>query len=129
MAKRSAGDPRTLIAEVLDALSNAPAHTPAALRQAIQARSAAFAESGGSGGSTASEATEIPAELHELIDKIAERATEVTDEDFAVLSARGYTVDQLYEIVLCAATGPSHARLRRGLDALDLAVSQLAKES
>jgi hypothetical protein len=126
MAKRSAGDPRVLIPELLEALSNAPAHTSPALRQAIQMRSAM---SSGTVGSVARVSTDVPSELHELVDKIADRATEVTDEDFAVLSARGYTVDQLYEIVLCAAIGPSHARLKRGMDVLDLAVSQVSQES
>lgn len=129
MAKRSAGDPRILIPDLLEALSNAPAHTSPALRRAIQERSARFAGTAGTAGSPAWESAEIPAELHDLIDKIADRATEVTDEDFAVLSARGYTVDQLYEIVLCAAIGASHARLKRGLDSLDLAVSQVERES
>lgn len=123
MAKRSAGDPRVLIPELLEALSNAPACTPAALRQAIQARS------GAGPGSPARESAEIPAELHELVDKIADRATEVTDEDFAALAARGYSLDQLFEILLSASLGASHARLRSGLDALDLAVAQTAKET
>ncbi len=122
MAKRSAGNPGTLISELLESLSNAPAYTPPALRRAIQARS------GASAGSAARETAEIPAELHELIDKIAERPTEVTDEDFTRLSARGYTLDQLFDVVMSASLGASHARLRRGLDALDLAVAQTAKE-
>jgi hypothetical protein len=123
MAKRSAGDPRILIPELLEALSKAPAHTPPALRQAIQARSAAGV------GSAARESVEIPAELYDLVDKVANRPTEVTDEDFAVLSARGYTLDQLFDIVLAASLGASHARLRSGLDALDLAVARTAKET
>lgn len=123
MAKRSAGDPRALIPELLLALSTAPAHTPPALRQAIQARSAA------SPGSPARETAEIPVELRELVDKIADRATEVTDEDFTALAARGYTLDQLFEVVLSASLGASDARLRRGLDALDSALAQTAKET
>ena len=123
MAKRSAGDPRALIPELLEALSHAPAHTPPSLRQAIQARS------GAAPGSPARESTEVPAELHELVDKIADRATEVKDEDFAALAASGYTVDQQFEILLSASLGASHARLRSGLDALDLAVAQTAKET
>lgn len=123
MAKRSAGDPRTLIAELLENLRTAPAHLPPALRQAIQARAGAAA------GFAADGPAEIPADLYELIDKIAERATEVTDEDFAALAARGYTLDQQFEIVLAASLGASHARLRRGLDALDLALAQTNPEA
>lgn len=123
MAKRSAGNPRTLIPDLLRNLSEAPAHLPPALRQAIQARAGAGA------GFAANDPAEIPADLHELIDKIAERATEVTDTDFSILSARGYTLDQLFEVVLSASLGASHARLRRGLDALDLAVAQTNSEA
>ncbi len=123
MAKRSAGDPRTLIPELLESLSTAPAATPPALRQAIQTRS------GAPPGTPERELAEIPAELRELVDKIADRATEVTDEDFAALSARGYTLDQQFDVVLAASLGASHARLKSGLDALDLAVAQTVKEN
>ncbi len=122
MAKRAADDPGRLIHEVIRTLTIAPAYTRPSLRRAIVARS------GASAGVAPPGPDEIPAELLDFVDKIAERATEVTDEDFATLSARGYTVDQLFDVVLAASLGASHARLERGLGALALALEQLAKE-
>lgn len=42
--------------------------------------------------------------LASLVDKVAERAHTITDEDFAAARASGFTEDQLFEIVVCAAS-------------------------
>jgi alkylhydroperoxidase family enzyme len=41
--------------------------------------------------------------LDALIAKVATRPAQVTDADFAEAKASGYTEDQLFELVVCAA--------------------------
>lgn len=53
---------------------------------------------------------DLPPPLHALIDKVATRAGQVTDADFAAAKASGFSEDQLFELVICAALGQS-ARL------------------
>ena len=60
----------------------------------------------------------LPAPLHALIDKVATRPTQVTDADFAMAKAAGYTEDQLFELVVCAAVGQSDRLYESGLAAL-----------
>ncbi|MEV0286299.1 hypothetical protein AB0H36_19475 [Kribbella sp. NPDC050820] len=52
---------------------------------------------------------------HPLIDKVATRPTQITDEDFA---ATGLTDDQLFELVIAAAVGQSARMYDAGLAAL-----------
>ncbi|MGW1344008.1 hypothetical protein ACWCOV_23390 [Kribbella sp. NPDC002412] len=52
---------------------------------------------------------------HPLIDKVATRPTQITDEDFA---ATGLTDDQLFELVIAAAVGQSTRLYDAGLAAL-----------
>ena len=50
-----------------------------------------------------------PRTLHTLIEKVANRAHRVTDEDVAALRATGLSEDQIFEIVICAAVGQALA--------------------
>jgi alkylhydroperoxidase family enzyme len=43
--------------------------------------------------------------LHTLTSKVAERPTQITDEDFAAVKASGLSEDQIFELVVCAAIG------------------------
>ena len=63
--------------------------------------------------------------LDALIGKVAVRPAEITDEDLAAAKASGYTEDQLFELVVCAAVGQS-TRLyeKAGLAALAEATGQ-----
>lgn len=61
----------------------------------------------------------VPENLTALLDKIAERPWTVTDDDIASLKAAGYSEDQLYELVLAAATGAGIRRLDAGLRAME----------
>jgi hypothetical protein len=48
--------------------------------------------------------------LDGLLGKVATRPTQVTDADFAAARAAGFSEDELFELVICAAVGQS-ARL------------------
>jgi hypothetical protein len=56
--------------------------------------------------------------LDALIDKVANRPAQVTDADFAAAKASGFSEDQLFELVICAAVGQSARLYEAGLAAL-----------
>ena len=56
--------------------------------------------------------------LDALIDKVARRPAQVTDADFAAATASGFSEDQLFELVICAAVGQSTRLYEAGLAAL-----------
>jgi hypothetical protein len=56
--------------------------------------------------------------LDALIDKVASRPAQVTDADFAAAKASGFSEDQLFELVICAAVGQSTLLYEAGLAAL-----------
>ena len=61
---------------------------------------------------------DLPPPLHELIDKVAMRPTQVTDADFAAAKAAGFSEDQLFELVISAAVGQSARLYDAGLAAM-----------
>jgi len=54
-----------------------------------------------------------------LIEKVAKHAYKVTDEDIAAAKAAGFTEDQIFELVVCAAIGQANRQLDSALAALD----------
>jgi hypothetical protein len=64
----------------------------------------------------------LPPPLDALIGKVATRPTQVTEADFAAAKAAGYSEDQLFELVVCAAVGQSARLYDAGLAALADAV-------
>lgn len=64
----------------------------------------------------------LPSPLDELIGKVATRPAQVTEADFAAAKAAGYSEDQLFELVVCAAVGWSARLYDAGLAALAEAV-------
>jgi hypothetical protein len=56
--------------------------------------------------------------LHALTGKVATRPGQVTEADFAAAKAAGFTEDQLFELVICAAVGQSARLYEAGLAAL-----------
>ncbi|TDU89199.1 hypothetical protein EV138_2759 [Kribbella voronezhensis] len=60
----------------------------------------------------------LSAPLDTLIDKVANRPTEVTEHDLAAAKAAGCTEDELFELVICAAVGQSSRLYETGLAAL-----------
>src|SRR5262245_40085511 len=83
-----------------DAVLKSPGHTDPQLRARIAER------------------RDVPADLRALLDKIEERAYQVTDADLAALKT-SYSEDELFEIVVAASLGSALARLRAGLRALE----------
>jgi hypothetical protein len=69
-------------------------------------RAAAFSDAG------------VPPPLQELISKVATRPAAVTDADFTAAKAAGFSEDQLFELVICAAVGQSARMYEAGLAAL-----------
>lgn len=62
--------------------------------------------------------------LRTLIGKVATSPAQVTDADFAAAKAAGYSEDQLFELVVCAAVGQSARLYDAGLAALAEAAGQ-----
>ena len=56
--------------------------------------------------------------LDGLLSKVATRPTRVTEADFAAARAAGFSEDQLFELVICAAVGQSARLYDAGLAAL-----------
>lgn len=55
-------------------------------------------------------AADLPPALHALVEKVVTRPAEITDADFDAATAAGFSEDQLFELLACAAVGRS-ARL------------------
>jgi hypothetical protein len=60
----------------------------------------------------------LPVPLRPLLDKVATNSAQVTDADFATAIEAGFTDDQLFELVICAAVGESTRQYEAGLAAL-----------
>ncbi|MCW3840016.1 hypothetical protein ONA70_07880 [Micromonospora yasonensis] len=56
--------------------------------------------------------------LDTLIGKVATRPAQITEADFAAAKASGFSEDQLFELVICAAVGQSARLYEAGLAAL-----------
>jgi hypothetical protein len=61
---------------------------------------------------------ELPEPVRPLLDKVATRSFQVTDADFATARDAGFTDDQLFELVICAAVGESARQYETALAAL-----------
>jgi hypothetical protein len=61
--------------------------------------------------------------LHRLISKVAERPTQITDEDFSAVKESGLSEDQIFELVVCAAVGQATRQYQSGLEALAAAMA------
>lgn len=83
-----------------------PGETPAAQRQA------AFANEG------------VPEAARALVDKVANNAWKVTDEDVAAAKAAGLSDDEVFELVIAAAMGQATRQLDSALAALDAATKE-----
>ena len=60
----------------------------------------------------------VPDPLRPLLDKVAGSSARVTDADFAAAMEAGFTDDQLFELVICAAVGQSTRQYEAALAAL-----------
>lgn len=59
-----------------------------------------------------------------LIEKVANRAYQITDEDIAAVRATGLSEDQIFEIVVCAAIGQASRQYSSALAALAIATDE-----
>jgi alkylhydroperoxidase family enzyme len=87
---------RALVARVL----GSSAQAPAALRRA------AFENEG------------LSEPVRTLIEKVAGRSHEVTDDDVAAVRAAGLSEDQVFELVVCGAVGQASRQYESALAAL-----------
>jgi alkylhydroperoxidase family enzyme len=65
----------------------------------------------------------LEAPLDGLLGDVATRPTHVTDLQFSAARAAGYSEDQLFELVICAAVGQAGRQYDAGLAALADAVA------
>lgn len=65
----------------------------------------------------------LPEPLQPLLGKVATESAQVTDADFARATAAGFTDDQLFELVICAAVGEATRQYDAGLAALAEAIA------
>lgn len=106
------------VQKLVAAVLRSPGATDARLRQAITARAA---EAGGGmpvPGAVSGTPEDIPPELDQLLEKIAQHAYQVTEDDLDALRRAGYSEDALFEITVSGALGAGQSRLERGLAAL-----------
>jgi alkylhydroperoxidase family enzyme len=94
------GTPRSIHRHLVDRILRGPGHAPA------EQRVAAFDNAG------------VPQPLRTLVDKVATRSAQVTDADFATAQQAGFTDDQVFELVICAAVGEATRQYEAGLAAL-----------
>jgi hypothetical protein len=62
---------------------------------------------------------DLPGPLGTLLEKVARRSYQVTDADFTSALSAGYSEDQLFELVICAAVGESSRQYHSALAALE----------
>ena len=93
---------KTLVARVLEGEG----------RAASEIRSAAFNNEG------------LAEPVRTFVDKVAHRATMVTDADIGTLRQAGLSEDQIYEIVVCAAIGQATRQYQSALAALSAALGK-----
>lgn len=70
------------------------------------------------------ENAELPDALRPLLRKVATNSAQVSDADFALARRAGWSDDQLFELVICAAVGEATRQYRAGLAALDDATAR-----
>jgi len=61
--------------------------------------------------------------LSNLINKVALHPTKITDEDIEKIIAYGYSEDQIFELIICAAVGESSRQYEAATNALTEAVN------
>jgi alkylhydroperoxidase family enzyme len=66
----------------------------------------------------------LPPPLRELIGKVVTTPAQITDADFAAAKASGYSEDEVFELVICAAVGQSARLYEAGLAALAEATAE-----
>ena len=84
-------------------------------RAAVEQRARAFANDG------------LSPPFDALVAKVATRPVQVDEADFAAVKRSGYSEDQIFELVICAAVGQSTRLYEAGLAALAEATSDASR--
>jgi alkylhydroperoxidase family enzyme len=66
----------------------------------------------------------LPEAVSRLVEKVAKHAYKVTDADIAAVRAAGFTEDQIFELVVCAAIGRATRQYETALAALGAATER-----
>jgi hypothetical protein len=90
-------------------LVDATLHTPADMEESV--RRAVLGRAGGARDG-------VPEVVRTYVDKVANHAYKVTDQDVAALQAAGLSDDGIFEVTVAAAVGAAMHRLQRGMAAL-----------
>lgn len=99
-----------LLSELRGSVLEGPADLDVPTRQAMAARAAWFAQTGG-------DPPVVPESWQEYVDKVAQHAYKVTDETIDHLRER-HPEHEIYEATIAAALGAASERLAAGLRAL-----------
>jgi hypothetical protein len=62
--------------------------------------------------------------LHKLVDKVARQPHKITDEDIAAARKSGFSEDQVFEVVVCAAIGQAARQYDTAIAALEAATGK-----
>jgi alkylhydroperoxidase family enzyme len=95
-----------MLEKAVAALLEAPGHTASSMRHSVFER-------------LRRDAGSVPEEMEALVEKIAACPWSVADADIARLRDAGYSEDQIYELLLAAATGAGMRRFDAGLRAME----------
>lgn len=68
---------------------------------------------------------ELTGPVRELIEKVAQHAWKITDEDVVAAKRAGLSEDAIFELVVCAAYGQATRQLEGALAAVDQACAAL----
>jgi hypothetical protein len=63
----------------------------------------------------------LPEPMSRLVGKVARHAYKVTDDDIAAVRVVGFTEDQIFELVVCAAIGQATRQYEAALAAVEAA--------
>jgi hypothetical protein len=70
------------------------------------------------------ENADLSGPIRTLVEKVADRAYQITDEDVAAVRAAGLSEDQIFEIVICAAVGQASRQYTGALATLASATDE-----
>jgi hypothetical protein len=62
--------------------------------------------------------------LNTLIKKVALHPTKITEENINQIISSGYSEDQIFELIICAAVGQASRQYKSGLEALTEAMNK-----
>jgi hypothetical protein len=61
----------------------------------------------------------VPEQLQSLVEKVATRSSQVTDRDLDAVRTAGFSDDEIFELIVCAAIGAATRQYQSGLAAMN----------